>query len=126
MEADFRPIVVLFSAKNDETIELFRKVLREAKVLGGKKLIIHVIEDVNYWDFFANSREAILDNLDLGIEMYTWKTTETEKMIKKIEETNNIKGIVTFCSEDYKYMMRKIIDNLPASLKANIIKDNCK
>ncbi len=126
MEADFRPIVVLFSAKNDETIELFRKVLREAKVLGGKKLIIHVIEDVNYWDFFANSREAILDNLDLGIEIYTWKTTETEKMIKKIEETNNIKGIVTFCSEDYKYMMRKIIDNLPASLKANIIRDNCK
>ncbi|AWR94218.1 DUF5751 family protein [Acidianus brierleyi] len=126
METDFRPIIVLFSAKNEETTELFRKVLREAKVLGGKKLIIHVIEDVNYWDFFSNSREAILDNLDLGIEIYTWKTTDTENMIKKIEEINNPKGIVTFCSDDYKYMMRKIIDNLPTSLKANIIKDYCK
>ncbi|AWR96684.1 hypothetical protein DFR86_03345 [Acidianus sulfidivorans JP7] len=122
---DYNPIVVIVYTKNEELTEVFRKIFRDAKVHGGKKVIAHVISNSEYWDFFANSREALLDNLDLGLEIFTWKPDEINKMLDKINNTE-IKGIITYCDDSNKYQVEKIIGSLDNSLKAKILKDNCK
>ncbi len=126
MEQDYRPIVAIFSAKLEENTDLFRALLREVRALKGKKVIVHVLEDVEYWDFLASAREAILDNIDLGLEVYVWKTSEYDKMFKKIQEVKDMKGVITICGEDTKYALRKVLDGMPNSIKANTLKDMCK
>lgn len=126
MESDYRPVVAIFSAKLEENTDLFRLLLREVRALKGKKVIVHVLEDVEYWDFLASAREAILDNIDLGLEIYVWKTNDFDKMLKKVQEENNIKGIITVCGEENKYALRKMLDRLSNSIKANMLKDLCK
>lgn len=122
---DYRPIVALLNVKDEELNDVIRKIFRDTKVMGGKKIILHVITNSPYWNFFANAREALLDNYELGLEIFTWDFNQVGKMIEKIKEAD-IRGIVTYCSEETKYQMRKIIDSLDNNLKAKIIKDNCK
>ncbi|ARM75162.1 DUF5751 family protein [Acidianus manzaensis] len=122
---DYNPIVVLVYVKNEELTEVFRKIFRDVRMQGGKKIIAHVISNSEYWDFFANSREALLDNLDLGLEIFTWKPDQINKILEKMHNTE-IKGIITYCDDDNKYQMKKIMESLDNTLKAKILKDNCK
>lgn len=122
---DYRPIVTLISVKDEELNDTIRKIFRDIKLLKGKKIILHVITSSPYWNFFSNSREALLDNYELGLEIFTWKPEETNKMIEKIKSVD-IRGIITYCSEESKYQMRRIIESLDNNLKAKIIRDNCK
>lgn len=126
MESDYRPVVAIFSAKLEENTDLFRLLLREVRALKGRKVIVHVLEDVEYWNFLASAREAILDNIDLGLEIYVWKTNDFDKMLKKVQEEKDIKGIITVCGEENKYALRKMLDRLSNSIKANMLKDLCK
>ncbi|EWG07858.1 MAG: hypothetical protein ASUL_02404 [Candidatus Aramenus sulfurataquae] len=126
MESDYRPVVAIFSAKLEENTDLFRLLLREVRALKGRKVIVHVLEDVEYWNFLASAREAILDNIDLGLEIYVWKTNDFDKMLKKVQEEKDIKGIITVCGEENKYALRKMLDLLSNSIKANMLKDLCK
>ncbi|MBW9141737.1 MAG: hypothetical protein K1T65_08690, partial [Candidatus Aramenus sp.] len=64
--------------------------------------------------------------IDLGLEIYVWKTNDFDKMLKKVQEENNIKGIITVCGEENKYALRKMLDRLSNSIKANMLKDLCK
>ncbi|MCI2413762.1 MAG: hypothetical protein MPF33_00695 [Candidatus Aramenus sp.] len=126
MESDYRPVVAIFSAKLEENTDFFRTLLREVRALKGKKIIVHVLEDVEYWDFLASTREAILDNIDLGLEIYVWRTSDLDKMLKKVQEEKDIKGVIMVCGEENKYALRKVLDSLPNSVKANMLKDLCK
>lgn len=123
--ADFRPVITLINVKDEELNEIFRKIFRDVRLVGGKKIIAHVITNSPHWNFFANSREALLDNLDLGLEIFTWKIDDVNKMLEKIKSID-IKGIITYCDEENKYQMKKIIESLDNNLKAKIIRDNCK
>ncbi len=125
MQPDYRPIIALIYVKDEDLTEIFRKMFKDVRLLGGRKIVANVISNSEYWNFFANAREAILDNLDLGLEIFTWKPNETDKMLKKIQEYN-YKGFITYCSDENKYNMRKILDNLPVQMKANMLKDYCK
>jgi hypothetical protein len=115
----------IISSKEEELGNYLRKIFREIKVLGGKKIIVFIVSDVPYWEIIKFSREAILDNIDLGLELFVFNKNEISKLQEKIIK-NEIKGILIYCSENRKYIVRKILESMPNSIISNIIRDYCK
>lgn len=111
---------------NEETLtEVIRRVFRDARASGYRKVIVNVISDLPYWQVLANCREAILDNIELGLEIYSVKPEEVIPILerKKYYEAN---GLSLYCDQDHKYQLSKVANALPDSLKVNIVKDTCK
>ncbi|BBD72414.1 hypothetical protein HS1genome_0803 [Sulfodiicoccus acidiphilus] len=126
MKRDLRPIVVISAVKNEELVEFVRRTFKDARTFGARKVIIHSFSGPNYWDFFRDSREAILDNIELGVEIYTWGRDEVEKMLKILPRPEEIKGIVFHCSDDEKMFIRRVQDVIPTQYKASLLKDYCR
>ncbi|NON63659.1 MULTISPECIES: DUF5751 family protein [Acidianus] len=122
---DHKPVLVLVHVKDEELNDVFRRMFKDVRQFGSSHIIANIITESEYWKVFANSREAILDNLDLELEIYTWKNEEVDKLMEKVQ-TYVLKGIITYCSDENKYSMRKVIEVMPNSLKTLMLKDNCK
>jgi len=117
MKRDLRPILVIAAIRNEELIEFMRKTFKDARTFGARKVIIHAFTNSNYWDFFRDSREAILDNIELGVEIYTWKKDEMEKMLKNIPEPEKLKGVIFHCSEEERMFLKKYRIQSPYSIR---------
>ncbi|QKR00483.1 hypothetical protein GWK48_08955 [Metallosphaera tengchongensis] len=125
MEVRNKSLLVFVGAREDTLADLFRKIMKDARTSGFRKIVIDVISDSPHWQVLASVREAILDNIDLGLEVYTWKAEEADRMLKKAEEIRP-DGVMTYCDEDNKFFMSRLLSNLSEKLKINIVRDNCK
>ncbi|AWR98856.1 DUF5751 family protein [Metallosphaera hakonensis] len=120
-----KSLFVLVQVREDTLTEIFRKIMKDARTLGFRKIFINVVSQLPHWQVLANAREAILDNIDLGLVVYTWRPDETKKILEKVTELG-ADGIMTYCDEESKFAMSKLMGNLPSSIKIGIVKDNCK
>ncbi|BBG28194.1 DUF5751 family protein [Sulfuracidifex tepidarius] len=127
MSITYRPIIVISSTRQDKIPDLIKDVFRSSRASSGKKVYLHYINDIPFHEFTSYAREPLLDNIDLGVEIYTWKENEIEKMFKVInEEFSDNVGIIFYCDEDKKSLIKKISQSLPNSFKVNLVKDMCK
>ncbi|BBL46693.1 MULTISPECIES: DUF5751 family protein [Metallosphaera] len=125
MDLRNKAVLVLVQVREETLAEVFRKLMKDARASGFRKVIINVISPLPHWQVLASAREAILDNIDLGLEVYTWKPEDVKKMFEKASQLG-VDGLMTYCDEDNKYSMSKLMSSLPDSLKISMIKDNCK
>ncbi|EHP70694.1 MAG: DUF5751 family protein [Metallosphaera yellowstonensis] len=118
-------LLVLVYVNEEELTETLRRVLRDARTSGFRKVIVNVLSQLPHWQVLANSREAILDNIELGLEIYTVNPEEVASFLerKKYYEAD---GLSLYCDEGHKYQLNKIIGTLPDSVKVNIVKNSCK
>ncbi len=127
MSVTYRPIIVISSSSNDKIPDMIKEIFRSSRASSGKKIYLHYISDITFHDFASYAREPLLDNIDMGVEIYTWKENEMDKMVETIrEEFSNNAGIIFYCDEDKRGIIRKISQMIPNSYKVNLVKDMCK
>jgi hypothetical protein len=117
--------VVVAAVKSEELADFLRLLFREAKVHKFRKLLVNLVSDSNYWEVIRDSREAILDNIDLGLYINTWKLNQLEDMIEFLSKISEMGGVMIFCSKDNRQFMLRMKSRLPQSLIANLTKDYC-
>ncbi|MEM0373624.1 MAG: DUF5751 family protein [Sulfolobaceae archaeon] len=122
---NLRPVGAIINVKEEELGNYFRKVFKDAKILGSKKLYLFIITDKNFSEVVKYSREAILDNIELGIEIIIVNKENLNK-IEKIILEKRIEKIIIYCSEEHRYLTRKLVDSLPNQILAMIARDYCK
>ncbi|WP_252896737.1 DUF5751 family protein [Metallosphaera hakonensis] len=103
-----KSLFVLVQVREDTLTEIFRKIMKDARTLGFRKIFINVVSQLPHWQVLANAREAILDNIDLGLVVYTWRPDETKKILEKVTELG-ADGIMTYCDEESKFAMSKLM-----------------
>lgn len=127
MSITYRPIIVISSTRPENIPDLIKYVFRSSRASSGKKVYLHFITDIPFQEFTSYAREPLLDNIDLGVEIFTWKEDEIEKMMKVIQEefSDNV-GIIFYCDEEKRNTIKKISQSIPNSYKVNLVKDMCK
>ncbi|AOL17819.1 hypothetical protein BFU36_10470 [Sulfolobus sp. A20] len=119
--------MIISSTSPEDIPEFIKKMFKECRLSNSKKLILHFISELSYPEFIQYARESLLDNIDLGVYIYTWKKEDTEQMLRKVIETkDSMKGLILYCDDNNKVIIEKIMQKIPNSIKANIIKDYCK
>lgn len=118
-------IFYIISSKLDDLPNIIRTAFRDCVSSKSHNLVLNIITDEPYWEVIKASREAILDNIELGIDLYVWKPDEIDKMIEKMREYD-IKGIINNCSKEEKFNAEKVLEKIPNDRKIFIIKDYCK
>lgn len=128
MQLDNQFVVVISSTSPDDIPSFIRKMFKDCRLSGSKKLMINFLSNkISYPEFVQNARESILDNVDLGIYVYIWKPEEIDQMIRKVlEMQKDIKGFIIYCDNDNKQLIERLSAKIPNSIKAKIIKDYCK
>ncbi|MEM4082765.1 MAG: DUF5751 family protein [Saccharolobus sp.] len=128
MQLDNQFVVVISSTSPDDIPGFIRKMFKDCRLSGSKKLMINFLSNkISYPEFVQNARESILDNVDLGIYVYIWKPEEIDQMIRKVLEIQkDIKGFIVYCDNDNKQLIERLSAKIPNSIKAKIIKDYCK
>ncbi|MEM0122359.1 MAG: DUF5751 family protein [Saccharolobus sp.] len=128
MQLDNQFVVVISSTSLDDIPAFIRKMFKDCRLSGSKKLMINFLSNkISYPEFVQNARESILDNVDLGIYVYIWKPEEIDQMIRKVLEIQkDIKGFIVYCDNDNKQLIERLSAKIPNSIKAKIIKDYCK
>ncbi|AAK42504.1 hypothetical protein SULI_00800 [Saccharolobus solfataricus] len=127
MQLENKPIIVISSTNSEEIPNFVRAMFKDCRLNGSKKLVINFVSSISYPEFVQNAREALLDNIDLGVYIYIWKPEEVDQMMRRIMENHkDMKGMIIYCDDNNKHMIEKILPKIPNSIKANIIKDYCK
>ena len=121
----FKNILTIVSANSENLENYFRKIFADVRSSGSKKTSINVFTDLKYSDLVAIVREALLENIDIGYELYLWKKEEVKKFFDYIGKTE-LDGLLIYCDDENRVFVSKIIDNLPNNIKTNLIKDYCR
>lgn len=122
---NLKPVAAIVSVKEEELGRYFRMAYKDCKVLGSKKLYFLILTEKPFSEIVKYSREAILDNIDLGIEIILINKDNLNKIQKLILE-KKIERIIIYCSDETKYTTRRIIESLPNQILAMIARDYCK
>ena len=121
----YKNILTIISANSDTLENYFRKIFSDVRSSGSKKTTINVFTDLKYSDLVTIVREALLDNIDVGYELYLWKKDEINKFFDYIRKLD-VDGLLIYCDDENRAFVTKIVDNLPNNIKSNLIKDYCK
>ncbi|BFH73557.1 hypothetical protein SJAV_15010 [Sulfurisphaera javensis] len=121
----YKNILTIISVNNDNFESYFRKIFSDVRASGSKKTIINVFTDLQYYELVTLIREALLDNIDIGYELYLWKKDQVDYFFKNLEK-QEYDGLLIYCDEENKNYISKIVESLPNSIKRNLIKDSCK
>mgnify|MGYP001772514054 CR=1 FL=1 len=118
-----KTILALVATKDENLEKTFRKIFSDVRVSGSRKVIINVISDDPFHKIVDHVREAILDNIDIGYELFVWKKDEISKIVEK---SDNVDGLLLYCDPENRSIIEKVYSQLPNKAKANLIKDNCR
>jgi len=121
----YKNILTIISANSDTLENYFRKIFSDVRSSGSKKTTINIFTDLKYSDLVTIVREALLDNIDVGYELYLWKKDEVNKFFDYIRKLD-VDGLLIYCDDENRVFVTKIVDNLPNNIKSNLIKDYCK
>jgi len=120
------PQLLALISSNPENLEnIFRKVFTDTRASGHKKIIINVVSDIPYHELVSYVREAILDNIDIGYELYLWNKDDTSKILNLLSK-NSFDGVLLYCDNENKSTVERIFETFPNQLKASLIKDYCR
>ncbi|BCU68989.1 DUF5751 family protein [Stygiolobus caldivivus] len=120
-----KTVIALVAMGNENLEKTFRKLFSDARSSGSKKVIINVISDQPFHKVVDHIREAMLDNIDIGYELFLWKKDETEKVLEKTAEMQ-VEGVLLYCDTENRNIIEKIFSQLPNKIRANLLKDNCR
>ncbi|MCY0859144.1 MAG: hypothetical protein OWQ54_01805 [Sulfolobaceae archaeon] len=118
-------IFYIITSNLNELPNIIRTAFRDCIANKSINLVLNIITDEPYHEVIKFAREALLDNIELGIELFVWKRNEIDKMIEKIKDYD-IKGIINNCSKEERYNAEKVLEKLPQDRKTLLIKDYCK
>ena len=121
----YKNILAIVSANSDTLENYFRKIFIDVRNSGSKKTSINVFTDLKYSDLISVIREALLENIDIGYELYLWKKEEANEFLDYVKKSD-IDGLLVYCDDENKAFISKIIENLPNNIKSNLIKDRCR
>ncbi|BAB65486.1 DUF5751 family protein [Sulfurisphaera tokodaii] len=121
----YKNILTLISVNNDNFENYFRKIFLDVRSSGSKKTTINVFTEIQYQELVTLIREALLENIDIGYELFLWKKNEVDIFLKNLEKSE-VDGLLVYCDDENKVFMSKIVDNLPTAIKRNLIKDFCR
>ncbi|MFP3064137.1 MAG: DUF5751 family protein [Sulfolobus sp.] len=120
------PQLLALISSNPENLEnIFRKVFTDTRASGHKKIIINVVSNIPYHELVSYVREAILDNIDIGYELYLWNKDDTSKILNLLSK-NSFDGVLLYCDDENKSTVERIFETFPNQLKASLIKDYCR
>ncbi|MDT7875204.1 MAG: DUF5751 family protein [Sulfolobaceae archaeon] len=120
------PQLLALISSNPENLEnIFRKVFTDTRASGHKKIIINVVSNIPYHELVSYVREAILDNIDIGYELYLWNKDDTSKILNLLSK-NSFDGVLLYCDNENKSTVERIFETFPNQLKASLIKDYCR
>ena len=120
------PQLLALISSNPENLEnIFRKVFVDTRASGYKKIVINVISNIPFHELVSYIREAILDNIDIGYELYLWSKDDVGKILDLLSK-NSFDGVLLYCDSENKNMIEKVFETFPNKLKAGLIKDYCR
>jgi len=120
------PQLLALISSNPENLEnILRKVFTDTRASGHKKIIINVVSNIPYHELVSYVREAILDNIDIGYELYLWNKDDTSKILNLLSK-NSFDGVLLYCDNENKSTVERIFETFPNQLKASLIKDYCR
>jgi len=120
-----KALLVLVAMKDENLEKTFRKILADVRLSGAKKVLINVISQQPFHKVVDYIREPMLDNIDIGYELFLWKK---EDMAKVVEENSKkeFDGVLLYCDSENRGLIEKLFSQLPNNTRANLLKDNCR
>lgn len=121
----YKNILTIISVNNDNLETYFRKIFTDVRSSGSKKTTINVFSSLQYSELVTLIREALLENIDIGYELYIWKKEDLNSFLDYIKK-NELDGLLVYCDDENRNFISKIVENIPNNIKSSLIKDYCK
>ncbi|MFP3347066.1 MAG: DUF5751 family protein [Sulfolobaceae archaeon] len=120
-----KALLVLVAMKDENLEKTLRKIFADVRSSGAKKVLINVISQQPFHKVVDYIREPMLDNIDIGYELFLWKR---EDMAKVVEENSKkeFDGVLLYCDNENRSLIEKLFSQLPNNTRANLLKDNCR
>ncbi|MFP3197659.1 MAG: DUF5751 family protein [Sulfolobaceae archaeon] len=120
-----KALLVLVAMKDENLEKTFRKIFADVRSSGAKKVLINVISQQPFHKVVDYIREPMLDNIDIGYELFLWKR---EDMAKVVEENSKkeFEGVLLYCDNENRSLIEKLFSQLPNNIRVNLLKDNCR
>jgi len=120
-----KTLLVLVAMKDENLEKTFRKIFADVRSSGGKKAYINVISEQPFHLVVEYIRGPMLDNIDIGYELFLWKRDDIAKVVEE-NSKKEFDGVLLYCDSENRILIEKIFSQLPSSIRANLLKDNCR
>jgi|GEM_PF-260004 hypothetical protein len=122
------PIIFIASCETDNIQKAIREIIFITRKVGGKKAFINLITDQPSWVVLREAREAILENIDLSLEIRTWNynSAEREIMIKELRKQKaEAKGLIFYCDQNKRGIIEEVKREIPSEVMMLFMRDEC-
>lgn len=120
-----KALLVLVAMKDENLEKTFRKIFADVRSGGAKKVFINVISQQPFHKVVDYIREPMLDNIDIGYELFLWKREDIAKVVEE-NSKKEFDGVLLYCDNENRSLIEKLFSQLPNNTRANLLKDNCR
>lgn len=117
---------VIIVGQGSRLTDTIRDIFRESRKLKARKLNINIVSEALFHEIVPDIREALLDNIEYSISLYTWRLDQVDDMVKKMLEIGDLRGVILTCvNPEDKGRLTRVRKSLGTKLISLMMGDLC-